>query len=185
MHNSVSHSWGHVHTIVFDFDGVFTDNTVYVDEDGKESVRCDRADGLAFDMLRRYILRTKWNICYFILSTEKNPVVKSRAEKLQIPCFQGETNKLDFLTKYLDEKNLDPSGLAYVGNDLNDLPAIMLSSISVVPLDAHPLIQKESSIIMPQKGGCGFVRATIEMIMELDQMPLDQLLQLVAPSKQV
>ena len=60
--------------LVFDFDGVLTDNKVYLGEDGKELVSCSRADGLAFDVLR------KLNIPVLILSTEKSLVVKMRAK---------------------------------------------------------------------------------------------------------
>ena len=50
MKEDINLSWKNIHTIIFDFDGVFTDNKVYISENGKESVRCDRGDGLAFDM---------------------------------------------------------------------------------------------------------------------------------------
>ena len=54
--------WQSIHTIVFDFDGVFTDNKVWVDQDGKESVRCDRGDGLAFEVLRRFVSQRNWKL---------------------------------------------------------------------------------------------------------------------------
>ena len=69
-----------IDAFVFDFDGVLTNNFVYLDQNGIESVACSRADGLAFDVLRRL------NKPSFILSTEKNRVVEARAQKLQISC---------------------------------------------------------------------------------------------------
>jgi len=73
--------------IVFDFDGVLTDNNVYLDQNGNEMVCCSRADGLAFDVLRQTHLKL------FILSTETNSVVSRRGEKLKIPVFQGIKDK--------------------------------------------------------------------------------------------
>ena len=77
-----------IELIVFDFDGVFTDNKVFVDQQGNESVRCSRSDGLAFDLLRFYIKKFNINCSFFILSTEINAVVKKRAE----PYFALENN---------------------------------------------------------------------------------------------
>ena len=129
--------WKDVHTIVFDFDGVFTDNKVWVDQNGVESVRCDRGDGLGFDLLRAFIKANNWALNYFILSKEKNPVVSVRAEKIQIDCVQSMSNKADYLANYLDKNNLSAEGLVYLGNDLNDLPAMLNAGFSVAPSDAH------------------------------------------------
>ena len=74
--------------IVFDFDGVLTDNKVYLDQDGKESVSCSRADGLAFDVLH------KLHKPVYILSTEKNPVVTARAEKIKVQAVCQTANHL-------------------------------------------------------------------------------------------
>ena len=68
-------SWENFHTIIFDFDGVFTDNKVIVSENGLEQVICDRADGLGINILKKFIKKQNWGVEFFILSTEKNPVV--------------------------------------------------------------------------------------------------------------
>ena len=167
--------WQHIHTIVFDFDGVFTDNKVWVDQHGNESVRCDRSDGLALDLLRGFIKDNNWNLDYFILSKEKNSVVMARAKKLQINCVQGNSDKAYFLSTYLAEKNRDPQGLVYIGNDLNDLAAMQLSGFSVAPSDAHPFIQQEASLVLKQNGGEGFVRAFIEMLLNVEELSSDQI----------
>ena len=80
-----------IKAIFFDFDGVLTNNFVYLDESGKESVRCSRSDGLAFDALRKLKIPT------YILSTEMNKIVSSRAKKLKSPVFQGLGNKSNTL----------------------------------------------------------------------------------------
>jgi len=166
--------WKSIHTIVFDFDGVFTDNKVWVDQDAKESVRCDRGDGLAFDMLRRFVVKQNWTLDYFILSKEKNPVVSLRARKLQIPCMQGMSNKAHYLKEYLSNNQKISKGLIYIGNDLNDLAAMQLSGFSIAPSDAHPLIKQQANLTLPQKGGEGFVRAVVEKILGIEQMSIDE-----------
>ena len=72
-----------VELVAFDFDGVFTDNSVYISQEGIESVRCSRSDGLGLDRLRQV------NVQIVIISTEKNSVVSVRASKLKIRCIQG------------------------------------------------------------------------------------------------
>jgi 3-deoxy-D-manno-octulosonate 8-phosphate phosphatase (KDO 8-P phosphatase) len=172
-----------VHTIIFDFDGVFTDNKVYVLQDGQEFVRCDRADGLAIDFLRRYRDRERPDLDFFIVSTERNPVVAARAQKLRMACHQGVGDKLAFIADYLGKRypqEADPfAGVVYLGNDLNDLPVLTRAGFSVVPHDAHIRVKQAASIVMPQNGGEGFVRAAIEKILGVDDMTLEALHELV------
>lgn len=163
-----------IHTIVFDFDGVFTDNKVWVDQSGCESVRCDRGDGLAFDMMRAYQKQGKLKIDSFILSKETNPVVQARAKKLRLVCHNAKQNKLSFMTQYLDAQfpeNPAPfEGLIYVGNDLNDLPMMRKAGYSVAPADAHSKIIDIADLVLPQRGGEGFVREFIEQLLEIKQL---------------
>ena len=175
--SSIPH-WSSIHTIAFDFDGVFTDNKVWTNQFGIETVRCNRGDGLAFDLLRRFIESNNWNLNYFILSKEANPVVASRAKKMNIPCVQGSLCKFDYLDTYLRENYLNAEGMMYVGNDLNDLGAMRIAGCSVAPSDAHPLILEQASVIMPRKGGDGFVRALIEELLQVHQMQIDDIIKL-------
>jgi YrbI family 3-deoxy-D-manno-octulosonate 8-phosphate phosphatase len=80
--------------IYYDFDGVMTDNKVYADQNGNEMVQVNRADGLGIAEIK------KLGIKQIIISTEKNPVVSARANKLGIPCLQGIENKKDALINY-------------------------------------------------------------------------------------
>lgn len=173
-----------IDVIAFDFDGVFTDNKVYVGADGAELVRCDRADGLAIDMLRRYRDRQRSALDLFILSTERHGVVAARAAKLQLTCYQGVGNKGDFLTDYLKRTRPDaPSpftGVLYVGNDLNDLACIRMAEFSVVPSDAHPVVKQHASAVLPQAGGCGFVRALVERLLGVETMSAGEVYELVS-----
>ena len=79
-----------VKAVVFDFDGVFTNNKVIVSEEGRESVICNRSDGIGIEKLR------KLNIPMIIISTEQNPVVSMRADKLKLPVKHGVKNKKIF-----------------------------------------------------------------------------------------
>ena len=88
-----------IDAFVFDFDGVLTNNLVYLNQEGVESVACSRADGLAFDVLR------KLNKPAFILSTEKSSVVAMRAKKLKIPVIQGVPDKVEAIKELADKKN--------------------------------------------------------------------------------
>ena len=162
--------WKDVHTIVFDFDGVFTDNKVWVDQNGVESVRCDRSDGLGFDLLRAFKRANNWDPNYFILSKEKNPVVSIRAEKLKIDCVQSMSDKADYLANYLDDYNLSAEGMVYLGNDLNDLAAMQISGFSVAPVDSHPLILNQADLVLPRKGGDGFVSEFIVLLIGQDEI---------------
>ena len=101
----------------FDFDGVLTDNRVFIDQNGIESVVCNRADGLGFDALR------KLNKYCFIPSSEKNPVIKIRADKLQIKAIQGVVNKSKAIKDLAISHNLNLNNILYIGNDLNDYNA--------------------------------------------------------------
>ncbi len=170
-----------VHTIVFDFDGVFTDNKVYVSQSGEEAVRCDRADGLAIDLLRNYRDRQSPALQFFIVSTERNPVVEARARKLRLEFHQDVGDKLGFITAYLS-KRIEPdpfAGLVYLGNDLNDLAVLRRAGFSVVPADAHPRVQAIAHAVLPQAGGAGFVRAAVEKLLHMDNMTLEEIHELV------
>lgn len=173
-----------VHTVVFDFDGVFTDNKVWVDQNGKESVRCDRGDGLAFDLVRAFQCQGRLAAEFFILSKEANPVVMSRAKKLKLDCYHGVGNKLDFMVAHLAARfpdNANPfAGLVYLGNDLNDLPLIRRAGYSVAPNDAHLLVKKHASLILPQNGGDGFVRAFIEELLGIGKLSIEELCEFVS-----
>jgi len=148
--------------LVFDFDGVLTDNRVFIHQDGKESVICNRADGLAFDVLR------KLDIPVYILSTETNPVVVARAKKLKVSVLHGATNKLKTLTQLCIGKKYDLKKILFVGNDLNDYYVMESCGYTACPSDSHQMIKRISTFIMSSKGGDGVVRELLEEVFKLD-----------------
>ena len=147
---------------VFDFDGVLTDNIVHIDNNGNEMVSCSRADGLAFDVLRKLDKPCQ------ILSTENNTVVSVRANKLGISVLQGVKNKEKALRNLVKRKGYKLSSILYVGNDLNDYNSVIISGFSACPADSHPKIKKISNFILKTNGGKGIVRELLEDILSLD-----------------
>ena len=118
--------------VFFDFDGVFTDNTVYVSQDGVESVRCWRSDGLGLSRLRIVSVQA------MIVSTEANPVVSARARKLGLGCRQGLEDKARAVVDLCEEHHVDPAFVAFVGNDINDIPAFEVVGLPICVADAYP-----------------------------------------------
>lgn len=147
--------------IVFDFDGVLTDNRVLVFDDGREAVLCNRADGLAFDLFRRE------GIPVLILSTEKHQVVAARAKKLKVPCLQGVADKKSALEKYCAKAGIELNAVMYVGNDVNDLAAMRTAGHRVCPSDAHPAVRSMCQIILRHRGGEGVAREVAEKVLGL------------------
>jgi len=146
----------------FDFDGVLTNNIVHLNQEGKESVSCSRADGLAFDVLHKIKKPA------FILSTEKNPVVLMRANKLNIVAIQGVNDKVKAIKDIADKNNYNLKNILYVGNDLNDYNVMQLCGYTACPADSHLKIKKISDFVLATQGGMGVVRELLEGILKLD-----------------
>ena len=151
-----------IEAFVFDFDGVLTNNLVHISQDGQEWVSCSRADGLAFDVLR------KLKIPAYILSTEKNLVVTERAKKLKIQALQGVSDKVKALKLFSTENRYKLNRVLYVGNDLNDYEAMKLCGYSVCPSDSHNKIKQIADIVLKTQGGKGVVRELLEDVLEID-----------------
>jgi 3-deoxy-D-manno-octulosonate 8-phosphate phosphatase (KDO 8-P phosphatase) len=151
-----------IDALVFDFDGVLTNNLVYLNQEGVETVACSRADGLAFDVLR------KLNKPAFILSTEKSFVVAMRAKKLKIPVVQGVTDKVLAIKELARENKFNLKNILYVGNDLNDYLVMKVCGYTACPVDSHLKIKEISKYILTTKGGNGVVRELLEQILNLD-----------------
>lgn len=150
--------WASIRLIVFDFDGVFTDNAVYVSQDGVESVRCCRSDGLGLARLRSVGIPT------FIISTEANPVVTERARKLKIGCIQAIEDKAVAITSVCAEFGVALADTMFVGNDINDIPAFRLVGHPVGVADAYPEVVPFVEHRTQRPGGYGAVREVCDMI---------------------
>ena len=144
--------------LVYDFDGVMTDNKVFVDQNGNEMVQVSRADGLGIAEIR------KLGIQQMILSTETNSVVSARANKLDLFCLQGVDNKAQALTDYCENNQTPLNDVAYVGNDINDLAVMKLVGVTFCPADAHVSIKEISQYILESKGGEGVAREIFDLL---------------------
>lgn len=173
-----------IHTVAFDFDGVFTNNKVWLNQDGLESVCCDRGDGLAFDMVRNFQRRGLLSAEFFIISKETNSVILARSKKLKINCYHNIQDKLTFMKDNFAQRLPDLAnpfvGLVYLGNDLNDLPIMRCAGYAVAPADAHPLVRNIAHLVMEQRGGDGFVRAFIEKLLRIEEFTEEEFDELVS-----
>lgn len=145
--------------VVTDFDGVHTDDTAFVDADGREGVRVSREDGMGVSLLRRA------GVPMLILSTEVNPIVRARAHKLRVPVLHGVDDKESALRGWADENGIDLAEVAYLGNDVNDLPAMRIVGWPVAVANAHPRVREEARVVLSREGGRGAVRELIERVL--------------------
>jgi len=146
-----------IRLVVLDFDGVFTDNMVYVFEDGSEAVRCFRGDGIGLRKLERMGIET------IIISTETNPVVLARSRKLGIRCLQGCKDKRTALETIIEKMDLSLAQVAFVGNDINDLPCLTSVGLPIVVRDAHPDVMPYARYQTRARGGHGAVREVCDL----------------------
>jgi len=151
-----------IDVFVFDFDGVLTDNHVYLGQEGMEFVSCSRADGLAFDVLH------KLNKLVFILSTERNPVVTMRASKLKVRAIQGVSDKSIALKKLATDEGFLLDKALYVGNDLNDYNVMQICGYTACPYDSHHKVKEISLINLVARGGNGVARELVEDVLGVD-----------------
>ncbi|MEZ3161367.1 acylneuraminate cytidylyltransferase [Microbacterium sp. BWT-B31] len=148
-----------VGAVVTDFDGVHTDDTALVSADGVERVRVSRADGMGVALLRRA------GVPVLILSTETNPVVTARANKLRVEVLQGVDDKAAALRRWAKERGVPLSRIAYLGNDVNDLGCLELVGWPVAVADAHPLVRASVRTVLQRRGGDGAVRELAERVL--------------------
>lgn len=148
-----------IRALVMDFDGVHTDDTVWVTQNGEESVRCSRADGMGLEKLRQA------GFALLILSKERNPVVTARARKLQIEVLQQIEDKLPALEKWVQLRGLTLQQTAFVGNDINDVSCLQAAGWSASPADAHPAAKAAASHVCAKPGGRGALREVAEILL--------------------
>jgi 3-deoxy-D-manno-octulosonate 8-phosphate phosphatase (KDO 8-P phosphatase) len=149
-----------VRLVVFDFDGIFTDNRVWVNERGEEALAFSRSDGLG---LRRL---DEVGVQYLIVSAEPSPIVGARALKLEAECIQGVGDKLAVVLGRTEELGLALEETAYVGNDVNDADCLRAVGVPVVPADAWPEVIPLARWVLSRAGGTGCVREFCDGVWE-------------------
>lgn len=149
-----------IHLLALDFDGVLTDNRVWTDQNGVESVASNRSDSHGLELLR-----TLTKIQIVVISKEINPVVSARCQKLRLPVIQSVQDKKEAIKKLIDGKSIDPDSIIFMGNDVNDLPAFEIAGYSVAPADAHPEVKRRADLVLSRNGGQGAVRELCDIIL--------------------
>ncbi len=150
----------HVALLVLDFDGVLTDDRVWLDAQGAEWVAAHRGDGWG---IARLLER---GVQVAVLSTETNPVVSARCRKLGIPAVQGVPEKGPALQQLLRERGIAREATVYVGNDVNDLACFPIAGCAVAVADAHPSVRRAADLVLRSKGGRGAVRELCDILLE-------------------
>ncbi len=149
-----------IELLVMDFDGVLTDNRVWVNQDGVEAVAAYRSDSYGLGLLRKTGVET------MVISKEVNPVVATRCNKMKVPYLQGIDDKETALQKVLAEKGIDAANVVFVGNDVNDLPGFRVAGWSVAVADALPEVVREADYVLSKPGGRGAVRELCDLILK-------------------
>jgi N-acylneuraminate cytidylyltransferase len=148
--------------VICDFDGVITDNRVWVDQDGTESVAAYRSDSIRVRELRER------GIDVIIISSEKNRVVAARAKKMGVEAIHGVGlhEKGQAMHQVLEQKNVRAENVIYVGNDLNDLPCFEIAGWSVAVADAYPEVIRDADFVLSKAGGHGALRELCDLILK-------------------
>jgi N-acylneuraminate cytidylyltransferase len=147
-----------VELVVFDFDGVMTDNRVWVDTDGRELVSANRSDGWGLARLK------ETSVKIVVLSTETDPVVAARCRKLGIEAIQGIKDKAKALRELMESRGIDANQTIYLGNDVNDVVCFPLVACALVVEDAHPEAKAQADLILTKRGGQGAVRELCDIL---------------------
>lgn len=148
--------------LVFDVDGVLTDGTLLLDDDGRQYKSFNSKDGQGMSML----MKSGVNIA--ILTARSSRVVSHRMRELGISLvIQGQHDKRSALLQLLSQIDINPEQSAFVGDDVVDLPAMRAVSLGIAVADAHPLVLEQANWITTQPGGRGAAREICEAIMHI------------------
>jgi len=154
--------------VAFDIDGVMTDGGLHYSDDGHEFKTFNVQDGLGIVLLKRVGIEVA------IITGRNSGVVTHRAADLGVThVYQGVGNKRDVAAKLLEKLGLNWSELAFMGDDLIDLPAMALAGLTIAPANARTIVKERVHAITKASGGQGAVREAIEFILAV-QGKLDE-----------
>ncbi len=156
-----------IELVICDFDGVITDNRVWVDQDGTEMVAAYRSDSVRVKELRAI------GIDVMILSSEPNRVVEARARKMGVEAILGIAlhDKGLVMREVLQQKNIQAENVIFIGNDINDLPCFEVAGWSVAVADAFPDVIRAADYVLRKPGGHGALREVCDLILNKENKP--------------
>lgn len=147
--------------LALDVDGVLTDGTLNIGAEGELFKAFNARDGLGISCLLRSGVRVA------IITGRKSAIIHRRAAELGITeLYEGVKNKRGALSKILAESGLAPEEAAYMGDDLNDLPALAVCGLPCAPADAAPEVIAQCAFVAQKSGGRGAVREAAELILK-------------------
>lgn len=150
-----------IQMVVFDVDGVFTDGSIMINHLGEETKSFNVRDGHGVRMLIHYGIQVA------VLSGRKSKAVDARMQELGVTdVMQGHIDKRSAFTQLVNSKNLPAQQVAFVGDDIIDVPAMQLSGLSFAVADAHKWVKSHADHITQQLGGHGAVREVCELILD-------------------
>jgi 3-deoxy-D-manno-octulosonate 8-phosphate phosphatase (KDO 8-P phosphatase) len=157
--------------IVLDVDGVLSDGKITYSNDGKEYKSFNVKDGLGISM------GIHLGLAFAIITARISSIVDKRADDLGIQhVFQGKKNKRPVLLSLMETLHLSAEQVAYIGDDIPDLPCMKLAGLSACPANASKTVLEEAGIISSLNGGEGAVREIIEFILEAQGHVLGEIL---------
>jgi len=149
-----------VKMLLLDVDGVMTDGRIVMDSEGRELKNFNVRDGHGLVMIQRH------GIAVGILTGRKSDVVEHRARDLKIAeVYQGALNKKEVFAQILQKNNLTPESVAYMGDDIVDIPVLKIVGFSAAVADALELVKKTVDYVTVSRGGRGAVREVCEMLL--------------------
>lgn len=163
---SLSKRLSKIQAIFSDFDGVWTDNAVFVDDRGRESLRFTKDDSLGLDTFRERHAKP-----VIVVSKERNPIVAVRCQKLCLPLLQSVDNKVVAVESRIAEMGLQWRNVCFIGNNVNDLDCLKRAGFSACPADAAPEVTRIVDFVLSTRGGQGAMRELFDLFGESKHEP--------------
>ena len=150
-----------IRLLIFDVDGVLTDGSLFVGDDGQEYKAFHSRDGHGIKMLQKH------GVIVGVITGRTSKVVEHRMANLGIKhVYQGKLEKVPAFEDLIRKLGISPQDTAYVGDDVVDLPVMRRVGLAIAVQDAHPLVVRHSHWQTPRGGGRGAARDVCEMLME-------------------
>lgn len=157
---SISTRLKDIRLLAFDCDGVLTDGGMYYAENGEELKKFNTRDGQGLELIRNAGVKSA------LITRENSQAVRRRADKLKIDdLFLGVKDKKRAMQQLVDKYSLEPEHIAYIGDDIGDIPAMEIAGVSFAVSDAVDTVKKQADFLLAAKGGQGAVRELCEHIL--------------------